>query len=390
MLLRSVWCAQNVQLMSYKSVVNSVSVCKACSVVQCRSKSAKPKFESSEEKFFERVNNDKEVDQDYLKKQLSFVQTSVTGGVKSYAKILKDHGVDSTSTAGEKLVQNAPTYIQPYLKLARVDKPVGYWLLLWPGLTGLALGSGGIPGLVISAKFCMGAILMRSIGCTINDIWDSELDKNVQRTMSRPLASGDLTIKHAVISGGLQSAAALAILLSLNNATVGLGLLALPLVGTYPYMKRITYYPQAFLGLCMNYGLLMGVTATTGALSLPACAMYASMASWTVFYDTIYALQDKKDDMLIGVKSTALKFGPHVDKYLLGFAAATSTGLFLSGKLAEMGGCYYFGVGVASLFMLNQVQTLKPDNADDCMKKFVDNTKVAVAIFTAVMLGSYF
>ncbi|XP_075246797.1 4-hydroxybenzoate polyprenyltransferase, mitochondrial-like [Convolutriloba macropyga] len=323
-----------------------------------------------------------------LADQKSYLK-SYSKAIQIIPKYLEKVQSTSISQAGAKLVDSAPRYAQPYLKLARVDKPVGFWLLMWPGLTGLALGCGGIPGFWISAKFCLGAILMRSIGCTINDIWDSELDKSVQRTMSRPLASGDLKILQAVIFGGVQSVAALGILLSLNSATIGLGFLALPLVATYPYMKRITYYPQAFLGLCMNYGLLMGVTATTGSLSVPVCAMYASLMSWTIFYDTIYALQDKKDDMLIGVKSTAIKFGPDVDKYLYGFAAVTSSGLFLSGKLADLGPSYYFGVGMISLYLIKQVQTLKPENNEDCMKKFIDNTKVAVALFMSVMFGAY-
>merc|ERR1712226_198679 len=325
----------------------------------------------------------RQINQDTLKKALKELPSSVSD-VSKYAKYLD---FESTTVTGQKLVNSAPIALQPYLKLARVDKPVGFWLLMWPGLTGLALGTGGVPGLWLSVKFAVGAILMRSIGCTINDICDSDLDKSVQRTMSRPLPSGELTILQAGLSGVVQSVAALAILCSLNSATIAAGFFALPLVAAYPYMKRITYYPQAFLGLCMNYGLLMGVTATTGSLSLPVCTMYASLISWTVLYDTIYALQDKKDDMLLGIKSTAIKFGPDVQKYLYGCAACTSSGLFLAGKLAELNPSFYFGTGMITLYLMRQVHSLKPDNKEDCMMKFVDNTKVAFALLLSVLLG---
>jgi len=314
-----------------------------------------------------------------------FNMSAIKSSIEKHYEKLSSNSVDELAN---QLISHSPSSIQPYLKLARVDKPVGFWLIMWPSFAGLALGSGTVPSLLLVAKFGIGAVLMRSIGCVINDIWDKDFDWRVERTRSRPITNGDLTVNQAMVFGGIQSVTALAILASLNLPTIGLGLLSLPLVATYPYLKRVTYYPQIFLGLCMNYGLLMGVTATSGTLSMSALGMYTSLISWTVFYDTIYALQDKKDDLLLGLKSTAIKFGDDVNKYLYLFTGVTTTGLFMSGQLGGLGPCYYLGVGFITHLMLNQIKTLKADDSADCLNKFKQNTIVGIVLFFGVLLGS--
>src|SRR5579884_3093654 len=221
--------------------------------------------------------------------------------------------------AGDWVERWLPRAVQPYARLARLDRPIGTWLLLFPGWWGIALAAAGWPDPVLLVLFAVGAVAMRGAGCTLNDIADREYDGKVARTRLRPLPSGRVTVLQAALFMGLQLAVGAAVLLSLNRMTILLGLAVLALIATYPFMKRITYWPQLFLGLNFNWGALLGWTAVTGAVAWPAVLLYLGGICWTLGYDTIYAHQDKEDDARIGVKSSALALGARTRPFL--FAA---------------------------------------------------------------------
>ncbi len=222
----------------------------------------------------------------------------------------------------------APGWARPYLRLSRADRPIGTWLLLLPCWWGLGLGAlrtGTFTGhdLWIGAGCGLGAFLMRGAGCTWNDITDRDIDAQVARTRSRPIPSGQVSVRQAVIWMGVQAALALCILLTFNWAAIGLGVLSLGLVGIYPFAKRFTWWPQVFLGLAFNWGALLAYTAHTGRIEGPAVVAYGAGILWTLFYDTIYAHQDTEDDALIGVKSTARLFGDSSPRWLRYFLMGT-------------------------------------------------------------------
>ncbi len=228
-----------------------------------------------------------------------------------------------------------PAGLRPYLKLWRADKPIGAWLLLWPCWWSLALAApGGWPDARLLALFGIGAVVMRGAGCTVNDMVDRRIDARVARTRDRPLASGALSLVQAWGFLALLLVIGLVILLQFNRWAIALGAASLPLIALYPYMKRITDWPQAFLGLVFNWGALLGWTAATGALGWPAVALYAGCFAWTLGYDTIYAHQDKEDDAIVGVKSSALKLGAATRPWLFAFYGVAAALLALAGALA--------------------------------------------------------
>ncbi|MEC8015938.1 MAG: 4-hydroxybenzoate octaprenyltransferase [Pseudomonadota bacterium] len=234
------------------------------------------------------------------------------------ADAVKDNWVD----------RRAPTWSRPYLRLSRADRPIGTWLLLIPCWWGLALAilwdqSPRWEDLWIFVACAAGSWLMRGAGCTWNDITDRDFDGQVERTRSRPIPSGQVTVKGAVIWMGLQALISFAILLSFNQATVAMGILALFPVAIYPFAKRFTWWPQVFLGLAFNWGAMLAWVAHTGTLNWPAVVLYLAGIAWTLFYDTIYAHQDTEDDALIGVKSTARLFGTDTPMWLRRFIVAT-------------------------------------------------------------------
>ena len=222
----------------------------------------------------------------------------------------------------------APPAARPHLRLSRADRPIGTWLLLLPCWWGLLLamlhdGEATRHDLWIFAGCAIGAFLMRGAGCTWNDITDRHIDGSVARTASRPIPAGQVSVKGAVIWMGVQALVSLGILLTFNWAAIGLGVLSLLPVAVYPFAKRFTWWPQAFLGLAFNWGALLAWTAHTGALGWPAVALYVAGIGWTLFYDTIYAHQDAEDDALIGVKSTARLFGSRTPMWLRRFLVIT-------------------------------------------------------------------
>ena len=238
----------------------------------------------------------------------------------------------------------APEGTRPYLRLARVDRPIGTWLLLLPCWWSLSLASPSWPDGKMLVLFVIGSLVMRGAGCTVNDIVDREFDARVARTAARPIPSGQVSVRQAVIFLALQLLLGLVVLLQFNAFAIGLGIGSLVLIVLYPFMKRITYWPQLFLGLTFNWGALLGWAAVKGGLGLSAAALYAAGIFWTLGYDTIYAHQDKEDDILIGVKSTALKFGAATGPWLIGFYAITVCLLAMTGYLVEMAWPFYLAL----------------------------------------------
>lgn len=281
-----------------------------------------------------------------------------------------------------------PAGLRPYCILARLDRPIGTWLLLWPCWWGLALASPGLGvGLWLMALFAVGALVMRGAGCTINDISDRDFDAQVARTATRPLASGALKPVQAWLFLAALLAAGLIVLVQLNHAAIILGIAALPLVALYPFMKRITWWPQAWLGLTFNFGALVGWTAVAGTLGPPAVALYAGSIAWTLGYDTIYAHQDKEDDALIGVKSSARKLGDGTRPWLWGFYGIALTLIALAGALAGLAWPFYVGLVVAAGQLAWQAAGVDINDPSDCMAKFKSNKWFGLIVFAAMIAG---
>ena len=253
----------------------------------------------------------------------------------------EDDGRIPDSVRGSWVDRAAPPGLRPYLRLSRADRPIGTWLLLLPCWWGLILSAAAGPqGLRLADAWVFvgcaaGAALMRGAGCTWNDISDRRLDAKVERTRARPIPAGHVPVPLALLWMGGQALAALCILLTFNQAAILLGIISLLPVAVYPFAKRFTWWPQVFLGIAFNWGALLAWAAQSGSLALPAFLLYAAGMLWTLFYDTIYAYQDIEDDALIGIKSTARKFGNRPLPWLAGFAAG-STALMMAAILAAM------------------------------------------------------
>ncbi len=278
-----------------------------------------------------------------------------------------------------------PPFARPFVALARLDQPVGVWLLLWPCLWAIGLASDGLPSLEILVLFTAGAFVMRAAGCTLNDIFDRDFDARVERTRRRPLASGAIGLKGAVAFMAVLLGAGLAILLQFNLFAVVLGAASLLLVVLYPLMKRITYWPQAFLGITFNYGALLGWAAVEGGIGWPAGMLYVGGIAWTLGYDTIYAHQDKEDDLLIGVKSSAIALGQRTRPFLIAFYAIAVAGFAGAGAAASVAWPYYVGVAVAALLLAWQALRVQIDSPADCLAKFKNNSLVGLALFAGIV-----
>ncbi|KAM9330513.1 4-hydroxybenzoate polyprenyltransferase, mitochondrial [Gastrophryne carolinensis] len=289
------------------------------------------------------------------------------------------------------VVQSMPGNVQPYLRLMRLDKPIGTWLLYLPCTWSIALAAdpGSLPDFYTLTLFGTGAILMRGAGCTINDMWDKDFDKKVERTASRPIAAGDISQFQSLVFLGGQLSLALCLLLCLNNYSIALGAAALSLVVIYPLMKRITYWPQLVLGLTFNWGALLGWSAVKGTCDWSVCLpLYVSGVLWTLVYDTIYAHQDKKDDVVIGVKSTALRFNDQTKAWLSGFSVAMLAGLTLTGLSCHQTFPYYTAVALIGGHLAHQIYTLDINNAEDCWKKFSANRTVGFLLLLGIIFGN--
>jgi len=296
---------------------------------------------------------------------------------------------DSARTAPDGWIDRyPPPGLRPYLKLARIEKPIGAWLLLWPCWWSLALAADGRPpDLRLLALFAVGALIMRAAGCTINDIADRDFDARVARTRDRPLASGAITLPRAFAFLALLLALGLAVLVQLNAAAIALGAAALVPVVVYPFMKRVTWWPQAFLGLTFNWGALLGWTAATGALAPPAVALYAAGIAWTLGYDTIYAHQDKADDALVGIKSSARRLGARTRPWLFVFYGVAVALIGLAGRLAGLAWPFYALLALAAAHFAWQAARVDIDDSADCLAKFKSNAWAGALVFAAIVAG---
>jgi 4-hydroxybenzoate polyprenyltransferase len=275
--------------------------------------------------------------------------------------------------SGDWADRYAPRGLVPYIRLARLDRPIGTWLLLFPGWWAIALAAPGWPDWRLMALFGIGAVTMRGAGCTLNDISDLDFDARVARTRTRPLPSGAVSVRQAALFLALQLAVGAAILASLDRLAIGLGCFVLLLIATYPLVKRVTYWPQFFLGLNFNWGALMGWAAATGRLELPALLLYVGGIAWTLGYDTIYAHQDKEDDILIGVKSSALALGARTLPWLFVFYAVAVLLWAAAAVAADVGWPFWLALGLVALQLFWQAGTVDTEDAANCLAKFRSN-----------------
>ena len=279
----------------------------------------------------------------------------------------------------------APPSWKPYLRLARFDRPIGAWLLLFPAWWSQALAEVSLgrtyPNPWYLALFLLGAFVMRGAGCTYNDIVDREYDARVARTAARPIPSGQVTVTQAWLFLAVLCAAGLLVLVQFNWFTIMLGASSLLLIAIYPFMKRITFWPQFVLGLTFKWGALVGWAAITGSLSLAAIILYAGSVLWTVGYDTIYAHQDTEDDALVGLKSTALRFGAATPRWLVLFYTGAVVLWGAAGMLAGAHAAFAVALALAAAQMAWQVTTLDTSNAGNCLARFKSNRLVGWLLF---------
>jgi 4-hydroxybenzoate polyprenyltransferase len=284
----------------------------------------------------------------------------------------------------------APARLKPWLKLGRFDRPAGAWLLLLPGWQGVALAASQVhvlPNLLLLLKFAVGAFLMRAAGCAWNDILDRDIDIKVARTAARPLASGQLSVKQALLFIALCSLASFAILVTFPPTAIWLGIGSLALVAAYPLMKRITWWPQAWLGLTFNWGALLGYAAVTGTVALPCVLLYAAGLFWTLGYDTIYAIQDLEDDALAGVKSSARRLGAATPHAVLAFYGVTALLTFAAAYAARLGPLFLiFGV-LYALHLFNQARRIRIDDGSGALSLFKSNRAAGLILFFGLIAG---
>ncbi len=290
---------------------------------------------------------------------------------------------------GNWVDRHAPEAAKPYLRLMRADRPIGTWLLLWPCWWSAALAwnaSGArVPDPWLLALFAIGATAMRGAGCIYNDIADRHYDAQVARTRTRPIPSGQVSVAQAAVFMIVLCLVGLAVLLQFNAFAIALGMASLGVVAFYPFMKRITYWPQAVLGLAFSWGALMGWAEVFGSLAAPAFLLYAGAIAWTIGYDTIYAHQDKEDDALVGLKSTALKFGDRTKPWLTGFFGAAVLLIALAGHMAGAGWVFMAGIAIASLHPIWQIVTLDVNDPANCLRRFRSNRDFGALVFAALI-----
>lgn len=287
-------------------------------------------------------------------------------------------------------VDAMPLSVQPYLRLARADRPIGTWLLFIPCLWGLAFaaaaGSARLDLLWFAALMGVGALIMRGAGCAYNDIVDRDIDGKVERTALRPIPSGQISLRQAWGFLIALCAAGLLILLQFNLFTIMLGVASLGLIAIYPFMKRITWWPQAWLGLTFNWGVLFGYGAASGHLAPEAFVIYASGIFWTLGYDTIYAHQDKDDDALIGVKSTARRLGENTRPWLGGFYTAVIAAFIAAGMIINANPIYYGALVPAAVHFAWQVHSLDINDGHNCLTRFKSNRNAGLLLTFAPLL----
>lgn len=281
-----------------------------------------------------------------------------------------------------------PEFMRPYAVLMRLDRPIGTWLLLFPGLWAIVFAAGGWAALdhthwMLFGLFSVGAIIMRGAGCVVNDLWDRDIDQLVERTKERPLANGTISLAAAFIFLGALFMLGFLILLQLPRAAVILGVVSVAFIIAYPLMKRWTWWPQLFLGLTFNFGALMGWASVQGAVGLPAVLLYVGGIFWTLGYDTIYAAQDVEDDALVGVKSTMRLFQDKAPLWVSGFYAAASILWVISGVVAGVDYGFYTLLALVMGHFVWQVRSWDLENRDNALFLFKSNRDLGLLMLMA-------
>jgi 4-hydroxybenzoate polyprenyltransferase len=299
---------------------------------------------------------------------------------------------DSTGNWVDRL---APLWARPYLRLARLDRPIGAWLLLIPCWWSSALAAISLPERGVShllpvlpehlALFFVGAFAMRGAGCTWNDIVDRDLDRSVERTRSRPIPSGQVSVAQAALFLVAQALVGFVVLMQFNAFAVATGVASLAIVAVYPFMKRITYWPQIVLGLAFSWGALMGWAAALGSLDLRPVVLYAGSIAWVIGYDTIYAHQDREDDALIGIKSTALLFGDRTKPMLVIFYGLAVALIGVAGALAGAGALFWLGLAAFAAHLAWQIVRLDIRDPDMCLALFKSDRDAGLLLFAGMM-----
>ena len=282
--------------------------------------------------------------------------------------------------------------IRLFIELTRLNKPIGFMLLFWPCIWGLTIAynfnSGFNNFLFYGILFLLGAILMRSTGCIVNDITDKNFDKKVERTKNRPIASGRISVRIAILYAMILCGLAFLVLINFNQFTILMALISMPLAFTYPLMKRFTYWPQLFLGIAFNYGLVLSWISIKNDISLVPIIFYIGAIFWTLGYDTIYGYQDIKDDEIIGVKSTSIKFKNNPKKFILVCYFVFLISLILIGFLMDFKIFYYLFLVVPLLHLiLFQLKKLKVNDPNDCLNKFKSNNYLGFIVFINMVIG---
>jgi 4-hydroxybenzoate polyprenyltransferase len=286
----------------------------------------------------------------------------------------------------------APQWSRPYLRLCRLDRPIGSWLLLMPCWWSAALAAGVAGDIrqlpLVIALFLIGAFVMRGAGCTWNDITDRDLDALVERTRSRPIPAGQVSVPQAFVFLVAQALIGLAVLLQFNRFAVATGIASLVIVAVYPFMKRITWWPQIVLGLAFSWGALMGFAVTLGRIDATALMLYAGSIAWVIGYDTIYAHQDAEDDALIGIKSTALLFGARTKPALIAFYGLAVVLIGVALMLAGVRWPAWVGLAAFAAHLVWQIARLEISNPALCLRIFKSNRDAGLLLFAGLLVDA--
>jgi 4-hydroxybenzoate polyprenyltransferase len=276
----------------------------------------------------------------------------------------------------------------PWLLLARVDRPIGIWLLFLPGLWGILLaGAAPRESVRLIVLFVAGSVVMRAAGCVVNDLWDRDIDRKVARTAGRPLASGVLSPVQGLVFAGALLLVGLLILLQLDSLAQLLGVASLLLVALYPLAKRVTWWPQLMMGFTFGFGAPLGYAAGAGRLDAACAALYGAAILWDLGFDTIYAHQDREDDALVGVKSTARLFGERTAPFLAICYGGSVLLLVIAGWLTGLGGWYYPALALPALLFARQIARLDIHDPGLCLRLFKSNREAGLAVAGAIMIG---